>query len=185
MPKKRNHGDGGLHELKSRRLWRAMISCPSPDIPTTTSARTERTARTRRTAACPSPRIYSRMSAPRATRPWTSARCRKPGAVTTAHTRRTSRPSARLARAMSNDRTHESAGGHTTSKNAPIGPRNSTRRNHTHADRFRVRANPPARIATVNHIAETKGATLSICIPTSLWADAPKVTDRTIGLEER
>jgi hypothetical protein len=43
-----------------------------------------------------------------------------------------------------------SRAGHVTSKNAARGPRNSVRRNHVHADRFRVRAYPPARIATVN-----------------------------------
>jgi hypothetical protein len=48
-----------------------------------------------------------------------------------------------------------SRAGHVTSKNAARGPRNSVRRNHVHADRFRVRAYPPARIATVNQTNPT------------------------------
>ena len=48
-----------------------------------------------------------------------------------------------------------SRAGHVTSRNAASGPRKSVRRNHVHADRFRVRAYPPASIATVNQTNAT------------------------------
>lgn len=47
------------------------------------------------------------------------------------------------------------SGGHTTSRNAEIGPRNAVRTNQYQGERFRVRAKPPARMATLSHIAET------------------------------
>jgi hypothetical protein len=48
-----------------------------------------------------------------------------------------------------------SRAGHVTSRNAASGPMNSVSRNHVHADRFRVRAYPPASIATVNQTNAT------------------------------
>lgn len=45
--------------------------------------------------------------------------------------------------------------GHVTRRKAAIGAKNSVKRNHVHADLFRVRAYPPARIATVNQSPPT------------------------------
>lgn len=47
-----------------------------------------------------------------------------------------------------------------------MGPRNAVRRNQYQGERFRVRAKPPARIATLSHIAET----IDVRVPTSCMA---------------
>jgi hypothetical protein len=46
------------------------------------------------------------------------------------------------------------SGGHTTRRNAAIGPRKTVSRNQYHGDRFLVLAKPPARIANVIHMAD-------------------------------
>lgn len=65
------------------------------------------------------------------------------------------RPSLPLALRDIRVRCAGSRAGHVTRRNATSGPRNSVNRNHVQADRLRVRAYPPATIATVNQTSPT------------------------------